>query len=40
MKVAFYTLGCKLNQAETESLVNDFVRAGFEIVPSDAAADI
>jgi len=40
MKVALYTLGCKLNQAETESLVNDFVRAGFEIVPSDAAADI
>lgn len=40
MKVAFYTLGCKLNQAETESLVNDFVRAGFQIVASDAAADI
>ena len=40
MKVAFYTLGCKLNQAETESLVNDFVRAGFQVVASDAAADI
>ncbi len=40
MKVSFYTLGCKLNQAETESLVNDFVRAGFEVVASDDAADI
>jgi len=40
MKVAFYTLGCKLNQAETESLVDDFSRAGFQVVASDDAADI
>ncbi len=40
MRVVLYTLGCKLNQAETESLVNDFVRAGFQVVASDDAADI
>ncbi|MFU8796763.1 MAG: tRNA (N(6)-L-threonylcarbamoyladenosine(37)-C(2))-methylthiotransferase MtaB [Dehalococcoidia bacterium] len=40
MKVAFYTLGCKLNQAETESLVNDFRLDGFHIVSPDALADI
>jgi len=38
MRVAFYTLGCKLNQAETESLVGQFSQSGFQIVhPSDAA---
>lgn len=40
MKVAFYTLGCKLNQAETESLANRFNKAGFELVPPDDGADI
>jgi len=40
MKVAFYTLGCKLNQAETESLANRFNKAGFELVPPDDRADI
>jgi threonylcarbamoyladenosine tRNA methylthiotransferase MtaB len=38
MRVAFYTLGCKLNQAETESLANRFSEAGFQLVyPSDGA---
>ncbi|MBN2186851.1 MAG: tRNA (N(6)-L-threonylcarbamoyladenosine(37)-C(2))-methylthiotransferase MtaB [Dehalococcoidia bacterium] len=40
MKIAFYTLGCKLNQAETESLVAEFSEAGFQIVPPDNLADI
>jgi threonylcarbamoyladenosine tRNA methylthiotransferase MtaB len=40
MRVAFYTLGCKLNQAETESLADQFSRAGFEIVDSSCEADI
>lgn len=40
MRVAFYTLGCKLNQAETESLINDFIRAGFHVVSPGTAADI
>jgi threonylcarbamoyladenosine tRNA methylthiotransferase MtaB len=40
MKVAFYTLGCKLNQAETESLANRFSEAGFQLVFPDDGADI
>ena len=40
MRVAFYTLGCKLNQAETESLANRFSQAGFQLVPSGDWADI
>ncbi len=33
-------MGCKLNQAETESLVNHFRMAGFHTVSPDAVADI
>ena len=40
MRVAFYTLGCKLNQAETESLLHQFREAGFELVAPDDVADI
>jgi len=40
MKVAFYTLGCKLNQAETESLANRFSKAGFQLVTPGDRADI
>ncbi len=40
MKVAFYTLGCKLNQAETESLANRFSKAGFHLVSPGDRADI
>ena len=40
MKVAFYTLGCKLNQAETETLAGRFDRAGFQLVPPSDGADI
>jgi threonylcarbamoyladenosine tRNA methylthiotransferase MtaB len=40
MRVAFYTLGCKLNQAETESLANRFSQAGFQLVPPGDGADI
>lgn len=40
MRIAFYTLGCKLNQAETESLVGQFGRSGFEIVSPNDMADI
>jgi threonylcarbamoyladenosine tRNA methylthiotransferase MtaB len=31
--VSFYTLGCKLNQLETESIAAAFGRAGFRILP-------
>jgi len=40
MRVAFYTLGCKLNQAETESLANRFNKAGFQLVTPGEVADI
>jgi threonylcarbamoyladenosine tRNA methylthiotransferase MtaB len=40
MKVAIYTLGCKLNQAETESLANGFSQAGFQLVSANDIADI
>lgn len=37
--VAFYTLGCKLNQAETELLARQFAAAGYSVV-SGTGADI
>jgi len=40
MRVAFYTLGCKLNQAETESLADRFSKAGFQLVSPVDGADI
>ncbi len=40
MRVAFYTLGCKLNQAETESLADRFSEAGFQLVSPGDGADI
>jgi len=40
MRVAFYTLGCKLNQAETESLASRFSEVGFQLVSPSEEADI
>ena len=40
IRVTFYTLGCKLNQAETESLAGQFSQAGFRLVPPNDVADI
>ncbi|MGB2827864.1 MAG: tRNA (N(6)-L-threonylcarbamoyladenosine(37)-C(2))-methylthiotransferase MtaB [Dehalococcoidales bacterium] len=39
-RVALDTLGCKLNQAETESLARQLVAAGYELVDSVDEADI
>ena len=38
-RIAFYTLGCKLNQYETDSLASQFRREGYEIVPFQEEAD-
>lgn len=38
--VAFYTLGCKVNQYETEAMEEQFRRAGYDIVPFSEAANI
>lgn len=40
MKVAFYTLGCKVNQYETEAMKNLFINNGFQIVEETDEADI
>ena len=40
MKVAFHTLGCKVNQYETESMRQQFVNAGFESVDENDFADV
>ena len=40
LKVAFQTLGCKLNQLETESLADAFSAAGALIIPFDEEADL
>jgi len=40
MRVAIETLGCKLNQAETETLARQFAAAGCEVVPPHEKADI
>ena len=39
-KVAFYTLGCKLNFAETSALSRQFEEPGFAITPFSEKADI
>jgi threonylcarbamoyladenosine tRNA methylthiotransferase MtaB len=39
-KVAFKTLGCRLNQFETDSVLTDFYKTGYEIVPFNEAADV
>lgn len=39
MKAAFYTLGCKVNQTETEYMAELLSKAGFEIVPPNEDAD-
>jgi len=39
-KVAFYTLGCKVNQYETDSMRAMFSNAGFEVVEFSEKADV
>ena len=40
VKIAFETLGCKLNQAETELLAGQLAESGYRIVPAEEKADI
>lgn len=40
MRIAFTTLGCKVNQYETESLMELFAADGFEIVEPNDFADV
>ena len=40
MKAAFYTLGCKVNQYESQALAELLSKNGYEIVESKQDADI
>lgn len=39
-KAAFTTLGCKVNQYETQRILDSFVEDGFEVVPFESPADV
>lgn len=39
MNIAFYTLGCKVNQYETQSLREEFTKKGHTVVPDSAYFD-
>ena len=39
MRIAFYTLGCKVNQYETQALEQLFTQRGHTLVPFDSEAD-
>ncbi len=38
--VAFYTLGCKVNQYDTQAMLEKFTQAGYEVVPFEEKADV
>ena len=40
MKIAFYTLGCKVNQYETNAMTQKFIEAKHEIVDFEEKADV
>ena len=40
MKIAFVTLGCKLNYAETSTYERELLKEGFEAVPWSKGADV
>lgn len=39
-RVAFHTLGCKLNFSETSAISEDFLKKGFEVVDFNSPADV
>lgn len=40
MKVAFATLGCRVNQYESEAMSEKFIKSGYEVVDFDDVADV
>jgi len=40
MKVAFTTLGCRVNQYESEAMAEKFIREGYEVVAFDELSDV
>ncbi len=39
-KIAFYTLGCKVNQYETNAMIEQFVKKNYEVLKFNEVADI
>ena len=39
MRVAIYTLGCKVNQYETQAMEQELLRRGHTLVPAETEAD-
>ena len=39
-KIAFHTLGCKVNQVETEQMIEEFTKRGYQIVEFGDPADV
>jgi len=40
MTAAVYTLGCKVNQYESQVICEELLKSGYEVVPPDRAADV
>ncbi|MBS4786445.1 MAG: tRNA (N(6)-L-threonylcarbamoyladenosine(37)-C(2))-methylthiotransferase MtaB [Clostridiales bacterium] len=40
MKVAFYTLGCKVNQYESQAMAELFLRRGYQVASPEEGADV
>ena len=40
MKVAFATLGCRVNQYESEAMAEKFIREGYEVTEFSEIADV
>ena len=40
MKVYVYTLGCRLNQCESEAIADSFSKSGFDVVKDYEEAEI
>ena len=38
--IAAHTLGCKVNQYDTQAMLELFVKEGYQIVPVDQPADV
>ena len=39
-KIAFYTLGCKVNQYETNAMIQQFIEKKYQLVDFNEKADI
>ncbi len=39
-RISFYTLGCKVNQVETEQMIEDFLRRGYQITDFGDPVDV